>query len=508
MVKVSEISYLPESPGCYIYKNKEGEIIYVGKAKNIKKRVSSYFNRALDSKTMSLVSQIADIEIMVTTNEVEALLLENNLIKKHYPKYNLDLKDSRRYAYLLLHEDKFPWIETARLRDGKGNYYGPFVSGAIRKLILEVVSRNFRILTAKASPQLRKTIDQGAYTERVTQAKKILEGKVDELIKELSEKMKTHSSKTNYEYAMTLRNQIEALETLKEKQIVEMTKSVDANIVNYIVSNDEVYLILFTIRKGILDEKQSFNFAYYENFFNDFLTQYYDSAPVPKELIVPSEVDPALEDYLTKKSGRKVSIIIPQKGDKKDLLELARKNIDTTFFAGSERVLALQKILDFKRPPRIIECFDISHLGGTNTVASMVSFNNGLPDKSKYRKFKIKADIHNDDYTAMKEVIERRYSGSLTRTLDFPDLIVVDGGLGQLNAALEVLKKINKKIPVISLAKRLEEVYVPDKDAPIIVSHKDKGLQMLQAIRDEAHRFAITYQKLLRSKEMFKENGK
>jgi excinuclease ABC subunit C len=506
MVKISEISYLPENPGCYMFKSKTGEILYIGKAKNLKKRVSSYFNKALDNKTMLLVSQIESVEVTITQNEVEALILENNLIKKHYPKYNLDLKDSKRYAYILLHEDKLPWVEVVRLREEKGNYFGPFVSGAIRKLIFDIITRTFRILTRKASSQLKKAIDPVAYTERVEQAKKILDGKVDDLIKELSEKMKIHAKTTNYEYALTLRNQVDALKTLKEKQLMELNRSVDANILNYSIVGDDVYLVLFTIRKGILEEKQSFNFIYYENFLNDFLTQYYDSAPIPQELIVPHEVDPALETYLTKKSKRKVSIIIPQKGDKKDLLELARKNIDTTFFAGSERVLALQQILELKRIPRKIECFDISHLGGTNTVASMVTFNNGLPEKSHYRKFKIHTD-QNDDYLAMKEVIERRYSGSLTKTLDSPDLIVVDGGLGQLNAALESLKKVKKTIPVISLAKRLEEIYTPDKTTPISVDHKNKGLQLLQSIRDEAHRFAISYQKILRTKSTFNKDA-
>jgi excinuclease ABC subunit C len=415
------------------------------------------------------------------------------------------LKDSKRYAYILLHEDKLPWVETARLRDEKGTYFGPFVSGAIRKLVMDVVSRNFKILTNKPSPQLRKTIDPILYAQRVSQVKKILDGKVDDLIKELTEQMKTHSKDKNYEYAITLRNQIEALKTLKEKQLMELNRAVDANIINYMVADDQVYLILFTIRKGILEEKQDFDFPYYENFLNDFLLQYYDSAPIPKELIVPVEVDPALADYLTKKSKRKVSIIIPSKGDKKELLELVRKNIDITFFAGSERVLALQKILDLPKPPRRIECFDISHLSGTNTVASMVSFNNGLPEKSNYRKFKIRTD-QNDDYLAMEEVIERRYSGSLTKTLSNPDLIVVDGGLGQLNSAIKALKKINKNIPVISLAKRLEEIYVQGKTSPISVDGKNKGLLLLQAIRDEAHRFAIGYQKLLRTKSAFKKD--
>lgn len=503
-MKSSEISYLPESPGCYLFKDKSGQIIYVGKAKNLKKRVSNYFQKKEhDPKTALLVSNIDSLDIMVTTSEVEALLLENNLIKKYYPKYNLDLKDSRRYGYLLLHEDKLPWIEVARTREEKGDYYGPFVSGAIRKLLMDIITRNFRILTKKPSPRMRKIIDPELYKIRVSQAKKILEGKTKELLNELENQMKIHSGKENYEYALTLRNQIEALKTLNEKQLIEINRAVDANIINYSIINNKVYLLIFTIRKGVLEEKQAYSFDYYENFIEDFLVQYYDYAPIPKEVILPVEVDSSLAEYLTKKSSRKVSILLPQKGDMKNLLELVRKNIDTTFFAGSSRVLALQKLIDLKSIPRNIECFDISHLSGTNTVASMVSFSNGLANKSNYRKFKIEVD-QNDDYLAMAEVIERRYSGSLSRSMKDPDLIVVDGGLGQLNAALNALKKIKKNIPVISLAKRLEEIYISGKDSPILADRKDEGLQLLQAIRDEAHRFAISYQRLLRSKSTFK----
>ncbi len=506
MVKPKDISYLPSNPGCYLFKDNKGKVIYVGKAKNIKKRVSSYFlKQDHEPKTALLVSQIEDIDIMITPSEVEAFLLENNLIKNYYPKYNLDLKDSRRYAYILLHEGDYPWIEVARDRTEKGDYYGPFVSGTIRKLITDVISRTFKILTNKPSPKLKKIINPRQYAQRVDQAKRILKGDVEGLIAELENKMKDSSVKTNYEYAITLRNQIVALKTLKQKQIMEMTSSIDASIINYKIVSDEVYLLVFNIRKGVLEEKQSFNFSYYEDFFNDFLIQYYDTLPIPQEIVVPIELDPALTDYLTKKANRKIIINIPQRGDKKDLLELVASNINTTFFAGSESVIALQNILNLKKIPRQIECFDISHLGGTNTVASMVSFENGLPNKSHYRKFKIRQQTNGDDYLAMKEVIERRYSGSLTASMKNPDLIVMDGGEIQLNAALSTLKRLMINIPVIALAKKFEEIYTSTKKEPIIIDKKNKGLQLLQSMRDEAHRFAVGYQRLLRKKEIRSE---
>jgi excinuclease ABC subunit C len=503
MIKPTDIAYLPTSPGCYLFKDASGIVLYVGKAKNIKKRVASYFNkRHLEAKTALLVTYIENIDVMVTQNELEALLLENNLIKKYYPKYNLDLKDSRRYAYLLLHAGPLPYLEVARDRSEPGEYYGPFVSGAMRRVVMDVVSRTFRILTKKPSPRLKKIIDPIEYAERVIHARRILKGDVDGLIADLTARMNQSSTKTNYEYALTLRNQIAALHILKEKQIMEMQSRNDIHIMNFKIVGDEVFLLIFSIRKGVLEEKQSFSFAYYEDFFEDFIMQYYDMTPIPHEVVVPVATSPALASYLATKAQRKVLLHVPQKGDKKDLLELVASNVNTTFFAGSENVRALQEILQMKKPPRNIECFDISHLGGTGTVASMVSFVDGLPNKANYRKFKIREVSGGDDFAAMREVIRRRYGGSLTRTLSRPDLIVMDGGSIQLQAALDSLAEIGQNIPVIALAKRFEEIYTDPSKQPLRIDHKNKGLQLLQSLRDEAHRFAVTYQRLLRSKEI------
>lgn len=506
MVKVTDINFLPLNSGCYLFRDEKGEVIYVGKANNIRKRVSSYFQKKdLEPKTAQLVKNIRDIDVFVTPSEVEALILENSLIKKYYPKYNLDLKDSHRYAYILIHDEEIPWIETVRYRELKGEYYGPFVSGAMRKLITDILSRNFRVLMKKPSPRLKKSIEKESYMQRIEQARQILKGDVNPLIKELEGKMKLASKRMLYEYSISLRNQIEALEALKDKQIIEMTRTVDANIINYMISGDTVYLLVFSVRKGILEGKQEYSFDYYEDFFDDFLIQFYDSAPIPQELIIPKEADPSLAEYLYSKGKRKVSIIVPQKGDKKDLLNLVEQNIKTTFFAGSERVTALQKILSMDKLPLVIECFDISHLTGTDTVASMVRFKDGFPDKANYRRFKIRTASGGDDYLAMKEVVERRYSGELRKSMRSPDLIVIDGGFGQVGIAYTVLNKLKLKIPVISLAKRFEEIYLPEKEEPLRIDKKNKGLQLLQAIRDEAHRFALTYQRLLRNKKIRKE---
>jgi len=503
MINRNNLDKIPLSPGCYIYRNSKKEVIYVGKAKELRKRVSSYFSKNHeDYKTRMLVNEIYDIDFIATRSEVEALILENSLIKKYFPRYNLDLKDAHRYAYFRIVPGDIPYIEVERKRESEGEYYGPFVSGNVRKIIQDVLVRNFRILTRKPSPRLRKIILKEEYNKRVEQVRKILRGKVDELIDELQKEMKSASQKQYYEYATSVRNQIAALETLKEKQIMEFSKNVDSNIINYVVSGDNVYLLVFSIRKGILEGKQEYIFSYSEGFLDEFLLRYYDSAPIPGEVIIPKVVDNSLEMYLAEKRKGKVKIIVPEKGDKKELLELVLKNVNLSFFAGNERVIELQKALDLEKLPRVMECFDISHLTGTDTVASMVCFKDGQPDKSSYRKFKINTAQGGDDFLAMGEVVERRYSGSLSKTMKKPDLIIIDGGLGQLNVALNVLHRLKLKIPVISLAKRIEEIYIPDKNKPLYLERNNKGLLLLQAIRDEAHRFAISYQKKLRVKNI------
>ena len=504
MISTKEISFLPNSSGCYLFKDENGIVIYVGKAKDLKKRVSNYFQKKdHDIKTQLLVTKIKNIDFVLTKNEVEALLLENNLIKKYYPYFNLDLKDSRRYAYLHFTCDELPILQVARIRNKEGEYFGPFVSGSIRKLVMDTVSRNFRILTAKPSPQLKKLINKEDYSKRVNQIKKVLKGNVDKLILELENTMKENSNKNNFEYALTLRNQIAALKTLKEKQNVEFSKKIDAHIINYEISAGEVHLLLFNIRKGIVEEKQEFVFEEKEDFLEEFLVQFYDSTNIPDEIILPIEVSSAFEEYLTKKANKKVKIIVPKSGEKKELLEFVSKNITATFFAGSERITALKEALKLEKMPHVIECFDISHLHGTNTVASMVSFKDGFAEKSNYRKFKINANANSDDLMAMQEVVRRRYTRVINDKLRKPDLIVIDGGPTQLGVAVKVLEELKLSIPIISLAKQFEEIYFPNNNTPLRLDKKNKGLLLLQAVRDETHRFGNVYRRVLKRKEVW-----
>jgi excinuclease ABC subunit C len=504
MISPKNLIDLPHSPGCYLFLDRTKKVIYVGKAKELRKRVSNYFNKnEHDSKTTLLIADIKYIDFIVTRTEIEALILENSLIKRYYPKYNIDMKDAQKYAYLHITDSELPWLEVERNRDNTGEFYGPFVSGAIRKQIYDILTRNFRLLSKKPSPKMKKLINKEDYAKRVEKARQILKGNSEKLISDLKKEMNEASSKKYYEYALTLRNQIEALKSFKEKQLIEFTKSVDSHIINYVVSGSEVYLLVFSIRKGVLEGKQEYIFSYNEDFLSEFLLRYYDSSPIPQEIILPDMVDPTLQDYLSKKRKSKVSIIVPSIGDKKQLLDLVLKNIHASFFGSMEKLIELKDVLSLPKIPIIMECFDISHLSGTNTVASMVSFNQGVPDKSNYRRFKVIAQTGGDDIAALKEVIERRYSAVKRENITRPDLIIIDGGIAQLNIAIKVLSSLFMNIPIISLAKQFEEVYIAgNKNNPIRLPHTSKALQLLQTIRDEAHRFAISYQKILRRKEL------
>ncbi len=517
MVKIN-LSKIPHEPGCYLYKDNNENIIYVGKAKDLKKRVSSYFNKKHEiERTNVLVSKIEDIDFIVTSNEVEALLLENNLIKKYTPKYNVDLRDSKRYAFIEKTNEKFPRFKIARTNKVKGKLFGPFVSAKVRDDILETINRTFKLRTCNNLPKkicLRYSIglcsapcvgkiNEYEYLDSVRNSEMVLRGQIGELQKIVIEKMQLASDEGDFERAIYYRDVKESLLRLHDKQSVERQKKFDEDIINYEVRDEKVYLLVFGIHKGILEEKEEFVFDYYEEFFEDFLGGLYSERKIPKKIILPIKVSRDYEEFLSELGGRSVKCIVPEKGELKSLLELVKKNIEISFFYDLSRVEELKKSLELDDLPYVIECFDISHLSGTNIVASMVQFRNGKPDKNNYRRFKMKTVFDNDDFASMREVIGRRYSGLIKSGESFPDLIVVDGGLGQLNSALGVLEELGIKIPIVSLAKKMEEVYVPGRKETIRLSSKNKGRLLLQAARDEAHRFAIGYNRLLRKKTMF-----
>ncbi|MFH0977988.1 MAG: excinuclease ABC subunit UvrC [Candidatus Woesearchaeota archaeon] len=509
-----KLGTLPANPGCYLFKDATKRVIYVGKAKELRKRVANYFTKKnLDAKTEALVDHIDSVEFFITNNAVEALILENNLIKRNQPKYNINLKDSKRYAYIQITDEDFPKLLTAR-KITEGKFFGPFVSGLERDYVQQLLIRNFKIRTCKGFPKrpcLRHHINlcdapcvghvtKERYNERITRITSILRGKTRELAAELKEQMSEQSKQQNYEAAIEIRDQLKAVESLKERQTVERQKEYNEDIINYIIRDNKVYLLLFNIYKGTLSNKDEFEFDFSEEFLEEFIVQYYSDHEIPRELILPTGVDESIEQYLHNVKRKKVNVTIPKIGEKKDLLELVKKNIEISFFADESKMEELQKKLKLQDMPRVIECFDISHLSGTSTVGSMVQFRNGKPDKSNYRRFKIQSVNGIDDLRAIAEIVRRRYTRLKNENLEMPHLVVIDGGVGQLNFALEELKRLEISIPTISLAKQFEEVHLPGLKFPI--KPEGKALRFLQEVRDEAHRFAIKYNRLLRRKEI------
>jgi excinuclease ABC subunit C len=512
-----DINLIPKNPGCYLFKDKENNILYVGKAKNLRKRINNYIRiNNLDVKTRSMIEYVDSLDFIITDNEVEAFILENNLIKKHQPKYNIDLKDAKNFAYIRLTNEKFPRIVIARNKREKGKYFGPFVSAKERDYILYFLRRTFKIRTCRKIPKkecLRSHINLCSapcignisleeYNNSIDKIKIVLSGKSKKLIENLNKKMKEYNKNLQFENAMEIRNEIFALEKINERQNMQREKKYDEDIINFKIKDNRVYLLLFHIYKGTLIDKNEFVFNYNDDFFDEFVIQYYSENKVPKEIIIPIKISESIISFLQTKKGGNVSITKPIKGGKKQLLDLVEKNIDKTFFRGFDKTNSLRNKLNLLEKPNVIECFDISHLSGTSIVGSMVQFVDGKPNKNNYRRFRIRSVEKIDDFAAIAEIVRRRYSRILKEKSEFPDLIIIDGGKGQLNVALNELKKLNLDIPIISIAKQFEEIYKPNFLNPIILNGKDEALKYVQEIRDEAHRFAIKYNKLLRKKEL------
>jgi excinuclease ABC subunit C len=509
---------LPENPGCYLYSDADRKIIYVGKAKNLKKRVSSYFTKKdHDAKTRSLVAHIATVDVVVTDTETEAFLLENTLIKKHQPKYNIDLKDAKRYAWIELTKEEYPRLVIARRATGEGTFFGPFVSAAERDHVLAVAKKVFHLRTCKKLPKrpcLRRhmqscsapctgTVSPAEYDGNVKKATLLLKGRSTELLDELKREMAARSAAEDFERALVLRNEIAAIGHLADRQHVERRKEYDQDVIAYQVTDGKVYLTVFNVERGTLSNKQEFTFDAGEDFFEEFLVQYYSEREPPKELILGHETDPSLAGFLSEKKGRLVDIVIPQRGEKRQLLDLAQKNLEIAFFRDMLKGAELGAALSLPHPPSVIECFDISHLSGTAMVGSMVQFRDGKPDKRNYRHFKIRTVEGIDDFASIAEVVTRRYKRLIDEHALFPDLVIIDGGKGQLSAAREALAALGAtRQHVIAIAKREEEIYTPGDERPLRLDKKGIALRYVQEIRNEAHRFAIAYNRLLRKKKV------
>lgn len=536
----AKVNELPNSPGVYQYFDNTGVIIYIGKAKNLKNRVLSYLNKSNQSnKTRILVNKIADLRYIVVNSEQDALLLENNLIKKYKPRYNILLKDDKTYPWICIKKEPFPRVFTTRryVHDGS-EYFGPYTSGRFAYILTSLIKSLFKLRTCNLAlnqksiynhkfkvcleyhigncpaPCIGK-IQEAEYDEFIAQVRNILKGNLSSVIQVMTRKMKAYAEAMNFEEANRMKEALEAVKNYQAKSTIVRTTINDTDVFSYV--EDEKYAYVNYLRivhgaviqvhtieleKKIEEDKESLlSFAIYE------IRQLVNSNS--KEIIVPFYPDIKLEG---------IQYVIPQRGDKKQLLDLSERNVNY-FKLDRERQRSLKKEdssfnvlktikLELKLPtlPHRMECFDNSNIQGTNPVASCVVFIDGKPAKREYRKFHVKTVVGADDFASMEEIIHRRYSRVLNEGLELPDLIVIDGGKGQLHSAVNSLKKLDLygKVPILGLAKQMEEIYFPEDKDPYLLAKNSVSLKTLMHIRDEAHRFGITFHRKLREKGQIK----
>ncbi len=538
---------LPTQSGVYIMKSQSGQILYVGKARNLKNRVNQYFANSSNKteKTIRLVSHIADFEYIITANEIEALVLENNLIKKHKPPYNIMLKDDKSYPFVRINvKQDFPKVEVVRkLKNDGAKYFGPYMQGITSKDILQLVESAFCLrscshdlsrLPKSHRPCLNYHINRclapcdghcskEAYAKQIEGVISFLSGNDKKVAALLEEKMTAAAEREDFELAIFYRRKLEVLDKLVRRQVTALPKDFDLDIFAIATNGlNSVVSVLF-VRGGKLvgGDKQVVNdlSPSDEVVLSNFILAYYDKVKyIADEVVVASAIDEAelLGQYLTQKKGSKVNIILPHQGIRRQLADMALNNAGDYLeksLSIKERednmtlgaIMQLQEYLGLPNMPIRMECYDISHVQGTDKVASMVVFSNGAPNKAHYRKFKMKYALGNDDFAGLQEALTRRIDelakGEDESFATRPDLLVIDGGKGQLSSVVEILQsKGADDISVIGLAKREEEVFVPHQSQPIILPRNSYALKVLQRIRDEAHRFAITFHRSLRQK--------
>ncbi len=554
-----KLESLPKEPGVYQFKNVAGRVIYVGKAKVLRNRVRSYFQNYRrgvgDGKFRSLVSKIADVEVILTDSDVEALILENTLIKKLKPRYNVNLRDDKSYPYVVVTNEPYPRIFATRrkIRDGS-KYYGPYTEAGYLRYLLKTLRDIFPIRTCdyyiddqlilrakvkvcleyhikKCEGPCEGLVSQEQYRSMVEKVRKLLSGRTREVEQALKADIERLSEEMRFEEAAKVRDQLRLLADYASRQKVVSEDEIDRDIFALAHEDDDACGIVFKVRDGKLIGKQHFFFSNIEGktdteILSALLEQYYSSTDyIPEEILLPLELEDedTLQQWLARRT-RELStedasgamkpprIVQPKIGEKAKLMDMVRAN--AKFLLGEIKLQkmkeadhvphvlkALERDLHLKKPPRRIECFDNSHLQGSEYVSSMVVFADGKPKKSDYRKYKIRGVEGNDDFAAMREVVRRRYTRALTEKSELPDLIIIDGGKGQLSSAYEVLSELGiGTIPAIGLAKRLEEVFVIHSTDPLVLPRSSSSLRLMQHVRDEAHRFAITFHRQLREK--------
>ncbi len=549
---------LPTKPGCYIMKNSGGQIIYVGKAINLRNRVRSYFHASADqdAKTRQLVRNIVDIEWIVVGSELEALILEMNLIKKHRPRYNIRLKDDKRYPYIKIHwGDPYPKVTVTRqmVQDGS-RYYGPYTSAWAVHQTLDVLRRIFpyltcdRVITGKdpsaclyydiklCSAPCIGAVDQQGYRQMLADLGAFLEGKSDEIVQRLRREMDLAAEELRFEQAAVRRDQLQAIDRIVERQKVLSNDQVDSDVIAMARNNGEACVQIFFIRSGKLIGREYFILEGTEDEADsevvaEFIKQFYaQAANVPAQLLLPNEIEEAriIQEWLrSRRSGEKVEVSVPREGQPQELVQMATENAVETLRAlraqwdadtnrQSEALAELQAALQLPGPPNRIECYDISNTQGTYAVGSMVVFEQGTPAKKHYRRFNIQSVSGPDDFASMEEVLTRRFrrwqaaqeadgvgeKPDLSFAL-LPDLLMVDGGKGQLSRAVAVLERFNLlgRVPVVGLAKQQEELFLPGQSQSLLLPRNSQGLYLIQRVRDEAHRFAITAHRSRRTRE-------
>lgn len=514
---------LPNKPGVYIMRDNTDTIIYIGKAKSLVKRVKSYFREKLDRpKTQILMSHFHSLEYIITNSEKEALILEANLIKKHRPRYNIQLKDDKRYPYVKITDEEYPRLVITRNVTKNGVYFGPFTDVGSVKRTVKFLKSLFKIRTCRNmnGPCLNSQIDlcyapcdgrisKKQYSEIINKIDLFFQGKYSVIVKNLKKEMLEAADNEEFEKAAVIRDQISSIEEIMEKQFVELANDdLDQDVIAIAPNDNEVVVIIMPIRNGKIVGRDDFlmSGSQYESnseILFAFIQQYYGfNRHIPKQILLNEPIDDTelLEEWLSDLRGNKVYIKVPMKGVKLRLVNMAQKNAEIIKHqkkAMENSLIELKKYLKLDKLPRIIEGYDISNISGKFAVGSKVSFKDAKPNKKKYKRFKIETPGPND-FAMMKELLTRRLK--MIDTDEEPDLIVIDGGKGQLGMACEVLDELNlAHIPIIGLAKEFEEIYIPNSKRPIIIPKNNKALHLLQQVRDESHRFAITYHRKLRS---------
>ena len=524
------IAHMPRSPGVYIMRDARGTVLYIGKAKNLRNRLRSYFVGSHDAKTAHLVGKIGGIEFVLTRNEAEAFLLESNLIKRHRPRYNIELKDQQRYTYLKITDEKYPRLVVARRTRGggfvgRGKVYGPFTRGSSKLLTIGSLRKAFKVRVCKTLPKkacleyhlgncdapCEFASAQAEYATHIADLSAVLRGGAParEFASKLRDEMARASASLEFERALGIRDTLARLGALREGQSVERHPGApDEDYVGLARIRDGQTALVMTIKqvRGVIRDTERFEFDLMaDNTLSNFVYQYYTTRAVPRYVVVsePLERASSLESALEDLCDHAVSIVVPRRGRRRNIIAMIINSLETVREEGAAPGLSeLRRALMLPSIPHVIECFDISNHGADYAVGAMSQLVGGAVSKSGYRHFRIRAVKGRDDYAMIKEVVRRRYVRLAGEGAALPDLVLVDGGKGQLRSALDALDEASVEIPCASLAKRQEEVFVPGRAEPMILERGSDALMVLQRARDEAHKFGVSYNRRVRKAQL------